>query len=100
MDIDAIRLLQDLPIDLNAQGWQWERSQSGAPKTLTRTTYNAVYARPFDRGIDPEESAYHYKRHWYVWVSTTGHESASWDEARQQAIELMREADAKRQEAE
>ncbi len=100
MDIDAIRLLQDLPIDLKAQGWQWERSQSGVIKTLAETGYKAVYARPFERGIDSDDLAHHHKGQWYVRVSTNQQDSASWDEARQQAIELMREADARRKDAE
>lgn len=97
MDLDAMRLLQDLPDDLAYRGWRWERSQSSVQKTLGSVRYVAVYARPFDRGIDDDQVAHHYKGTWLVRVSTSQALSQSWEQAYQQALELMREADALRQ---
>ncbi len=97
MDLDAMRLLQDLPDDLAYRGWRWERSQSSVQKTLGSVRYVAVYARHFDRGIDDDQVANHSKGTWLVRVSTSQALSQSWEQAYQQALELMREADALRQ---
>jgi hypothetical protein len=94
MDLDAMRLLQEIPDDLKMQGWEWVRLESRTVKRLSTTWYKAVYARPFERGIDPDDSAHHHKGSWWVRVSTNQLRSASWHEAHAQAIALMREADA------
>jgi hypothetical protein len=96
MDLDAMRLLQEIPDDLKMQGWEWVRTESGTADNLATTWYTAVYARPFERGIDPEESAHHHKGRWLVRVSTDHQRSQSWAEASRHAIALMREADARR----
>jgi urease accessory protein UreF len=97
MDLDAMRLLQDIPDDLKMQGWEWVRTESRAVKRLSTTWYKAVYARPFERGIDPNDAAHHHKGSWLVRVSTNQVRSASWGEAHTQAVMLMREADVQRQ---
>lgn len=97
MDLDAIRLLQELPDDLRYRGWRWEHSQSSVHKTLGSTWYVAVYMRPFERGVDHDQLAHHHKGAWFVRVSTNQNRSQSWEQAYQEALGLMRDADALRQ---
>ena len=95
------QVLAQIPDDLKAIGWEWVHSESNAVTTMSSSWYKAVYVRPFEQGIDNESVVtvvYQNDRRW-VRVSTNQMQSRSWDAAHQQAIELMRGADAKRQES-
>ncbi len=76
-------------------GWQLVSARE-IPRSPAPTWYPVIYARPFERGIDDGGLAYYHKGDVWVWVSTNAHKSASWEDAHQDAIELMRDADAKR----
>ena len=93
------QVLAQIPDDLKAIGWEWVQSESNAVSTMGSAWYMAVYVRPFEQGIDHEGAVtivYQNDRRW-VRVSTNQMQSRSWDEAHQQAIEMMRAEDAKRQ---
>jgi hypothetical protein len=90
------RDLWRLPDDLTAMGWQWVPTESAHMRPAGRDWYKAVYARPFDRGIDDDRLANHDRGEVWVRVSTNRSQSTSWDEAHRDAIALMRDADAKR----
>ncbi len=100
MDLDAMRLLQELPDDLKYRGWEWMRLESSVHKTVGARWFVAVYARPFERGIDQDHMAHHHKGGRFVRVSTNQDRSQSWEEAYQDALRLMRAADARRSDAE
>ena len=93
-------VLAQIPDDLKAMGWRWVRQESNAVTRLSKTWYKAVYIRPLDRGIDGEVDVLHHGGEWWVRVSTNQNRSVSWEAAHEEAIEAMREADAKRKEAE
>ena len=95
-------VLAQIPDDLVTMGWEWVRPESNAVTTMGSAWYKAVYVRPFDQGIDEEGAVtiVHQNDRRWVRVSTNQNRSVSWDAAHEGAIELMREADAKRQEAE
>jgi hypothetical protein len=90
-------VLAKIPDDLKAMGWEWVPAESNAVTRWSRTWYKAVYVRPFDRNADNERAVAvrQYNRQWYVRVSTNQFHSASWEAAHEQAIELMRDADAR-----
>ena len=88
--------LWELPPDLMAMGWQWVSAESAEHRTSGPTWYTVVYVRPFEQVIDDDTLAYQNKGGWWVRVSTNPIRSASWDEAYQLALALMREADARR----
>ena len=91
-------LLADIPADLATRGWEWVESQSTVFRTFGGLRYQAVYVRPFAPGID--DQARLARRHAWQWVRiSTAFRSRSWEEARRDAIALMRDADAKRQPA-
>jgi hypothetical protein len=90
------RDLWRLPPDLQAMGWLWVSPESAEHRTVGRTWYTVVYARPFELGIDNETLAHQHKGGVWVRVSTNAIRSASWEEAYQEAIALMRDADARR----
>lgn len=52
---------------------------------------------PFERGIDDDQLAHHHKGTWLVRISTNQARSESWEEAYEQALKLMRDADTLRQ---
>jgi hypothetical protein len=87
------RDLWRLPLDLQAMGWQWVPIASTEIHQQGTTWYTAVYARPFESGVDDERLMYHHEGDAWVWVSTR---SASWAEAHRDAIARMRDADARR----
>jgi len=89
-------VLARIPDDLAAMGWEWVRSESNAVTRLATTWYKAVYARPFERGIDDERNVVHHNGQLWIRVSTNQNHSVSWDAAHQEAIVLMREADSRR----
>ena len=90
------RDLWRLAPDLQAMSWQWVSTESRAQRRGSATWYTAVYARPFDRGVDDDHLAVCFDGGWWVRASTERHRCASWDDAYQNAIALMRDADARR----
>jgi hypothetical protein len=104
MDDEIQQMLEDLPSDLLERGWRFvpsesrESQQSRVPHSAP--WYRAVYRRPFDDRLDSERgtSATYDKltRHQIVRISTNGDHSLSWSDARQDAIQRMQTADAKR----
>jgi regulator of extracellular matrix RemA (YlzA/DUF370 family) len=98
MDDETVRMLEDLPADLIERGWTFVPSESRAAKVVS--WHRAVYHRPFDDRRDSERgaSAIYDKltRHQIVRVSTHNDHSPSWDDARRDAIQRMREEDGKR----
>jgi len=102
-DVAAHRLLEDIPWDLVVRGWRLSPAESSVQKGPVVTWYDAVYTRRFEPDIDHAALA-EYPRHHspnqvehVVRVSTLTHAwSTSWADARDTAITLMREADAKR----
>ena len=99
MQARTVQMLQTLPDDLVERGWQLSEAESEL-LTWEIPRHKAVYVRPFDDRLDFEalHSAVYDKvtRQQIVRVSTLSDQSASWDEARQDAIRRMRETDAKR----
>jgi hypothetical protein len=96
------QVLAQIPDDLKAIGWEWVHSESNAVTTMGSAWYKAVYVRPFEQGIDDEGAVtivYQNDRRW-VRVSTAENHSVCWNAALEEAIELMREADAKRRDPE
>jgi len=91
-------VLAQIPDDLAAMGWEWVRSESEPVTTMGSAWYKAVYVRPFEQGIDDEGvvTVVHQSDRRWVRVSTAGNHSVSWDAAHEEALELMREADANR----
>jgi len=105
-DGDAMRLLDNIPSDLKVRGWRLSLAESSVQKGPAVTWYDAVYIRRFEPDIDdaalaeypPHNS--HYQLDHVVRVSSIIPAwSKSWADARDTAITLMREADAKRQES-
>ncbi len=99
MDGDTLRMLQDLPSDLQERGWELVVSESGVLRWGAEPRYfKAVYMRAFDQGVDDEHRVamvYRNGRH-CVRVSTNQLRSSSWDDAFQDAMKLMRQIDARR----
>jgi len=60
------RMLWKLPPDLQAMSWQWVPPESRARQRGSATWYTAVYARPFDRGVDDDHLAVYYDGGWWV----------------------------------
>ena len=102
-DGDAMRLLDNIPSDLKVRGWRYSYAESSVQKGPAVTWYDAVYIRRFESDIDdaamaecPSQSSHSQSDH-IVRVSTLIHAwSKGWADARDTAIALMREADAKR----
>ena len=96
----TVELLQTLPTDLVERGWQLVVAESRVVQSADGPRYRAVYSRPFDDRLDreqPQAAVYDYRtRLRIVRVSTLRDHSPSWQDARQDAIRRMREADAKR----
>ena len=99
LDGATTRLLQNLPADLKARRWEIVRSKSQPIKTFGATRYQAVYMRPMEHGADDDRmnTIAHLESRSFVHVSTR---SASWKDALQDAIGLMREVDARRSDSE
>ena len=99
MDDETVRMLEDLPADLLARGWRFVPLDSRAAQTAL--WHRAVYHRPFDDQLDTEKNAAaaiydKVTRHQIVRVSTSSDHSLTWGDARRDAIQRMRTADAKR----
>ncbi len=105
-DLEAVRLLDDIPRDLKVRGWRLSHTESSVQKGPVVTWYDAVYTRRFEPDIDdaalaehPPHNSHNQLAH-VVRVSTLiSAWSKSWTDARDTAIALMRAADAKRQES-
>ena len=89
------RDLWRLPLDLQAMGWQLVSSRE-SPRPTAPTWYTVLYARPFERGIDDEVLATYLHGDWWIRAATTARSCLSWEVAHQEAIALMRDADARR----
>jgi hypothetical protein len=104
MNLNDVQMLQELPADLRAHGWQFERSESTHHQDTDGDWYVAEYARPLREGVDARQpddpSIVHERAHWFVRVSSNQDRSQSWEAAQQVAITRMRAADAQRQELE
>jgi hypothetical protein len=88
-------VLGDIPIDLQLRCWELVPSQSTVFTTFAGPRYQAVYARPFDPETDDE--AQRLRRRGRDWMRvSTGYQGTSWDDARRQAIALMRATDTQR----
>ncbi len=100
VDADAAQLLQDLPDDLLERGWAVVVTDSRVIQSADGPRYRVVYSRPFDDRLDTEaiqSAAYDPRtRQHVVRVSTLKDCSPSWHDAHQDAIQRMREADARR----
>ncbi len=102
MDAETVQLLQELPADLRERGWHLSAAESAESEVLPweSVRYKAVYSRPFDSRLDTEaiqSAAYDPRtRQHVVRVSTLKDCSPSWHDAHQDAIQRMREADARR----
>jgi hypothetical protein len=98
MDPETLQMLQVLPADLLERGWKVSVSASGVSKGET-PHYRAVYVRPVDDRLDIEKaSAATYDkltRQQIVRVSSFGDHSPNWHDARRDAIQRMRTADAR-----
>ncbi len=100
MDLVPIQMLEELPTDLRALGWQLVRGETEAYPTAASVQYIAVYVRPFDLDVDNQESlsTMPHDRGARARVSTNQAVSASWEDAHRDAIQMMREVDGCRQE--
>ncbi len=99
MDAESVQMLRTLPDDLRERGWQMSEAESEL-LTWEIPRHRAVYVRPVDGRLDihsPHAVAYDkVTRQQIVRVSTLSDQSASWHDARRDAIRRMRDADARR----
>jgi len=51
-DLEAARLLDDIPRDLKVRGWRLSPAESSVQKGPVVTWYDAVYTRRFEPDID------------------------------------------------
>jgi hypothetical protein len=95
-----IQMLEELPADLRARGWQLVRGDTEVYRTADSVQYIAVYVRPFDLDADDQESlsTMPHDRGARARVSTNQAGSASWEDAHRDAIQMMRKVDGRRQE--
>lgn len=98
MDHEARQLFAALPDDLRIRGWTNSRQESTIHRLPDIEWYAVVFLRPFEPGVDDEasSSAVRSNRKHVVRVSTNSLRSSSWEAAFQDAIGLMRSADARR----
>ena len=89
------RDLWRLPPDLRAMGWQLVSSHE-VHRPTAPTWYTVLYARPFERGIDDEVLATYLHGDWWSQASPPARSCLSWEVAHEEAIALMRDADARR----
>ena len=91
-------VLSRIPEDLTALQWEWIQIESTPVITMAGTWYKAVYVRPFERHLDDDRAidVVQYSGQWCVRVTTQSAHSESWEAAHQDAIALMRDADARR----
>ncbi len=100
VDAETVQMLQELPTDLQVRGWTVVVAETRVIESVNGFQFRAVYSRPFVDAIDKERgSSATYDprtRQHIVRVSTLKDQSPSWHDAHQDAIQRMREADAKR----
>jgi hypothetical protein len=89
------RDLGRLPPDLMAMGWQLVSSRE-VHRPTAPTWYTVFYARPFEHGMDDNVLATHIHGDWWIQVTTPARRCPSWKAAHEDAIALMRDADARR----
>ena len=95
MEPDTVRLLEDIPDELKARGWQLVPREAKVVKMMGATYHVAVYQRPYHAPVDHLGTAITV-RGGYVYVSTREARSTTWEEAREAAIEQMQAIDAPR----
>ena len=95
MEPGTVHLLQDLPDELAARGWQLVPGETKVIKHMGAAYHVVVYQRPYHAPVDHLGTALTV-RGGYVYVSTREARSTSWEEARAAAIEQMRTIDAPR----
>ena len=95
MDAVTLRMMENLPPRLKAQGWKFVRHESRPYTTMGTPWYIAVYERRYDHGIDddrfiqPTEDG-------YARVSTDQARCPSWVDAYNDAVQMMEEIDGRR----
>lgn len=95
MDVATVRMLEDIPPQLTAQGWRFVRRDSREHRTLAATWYIAVYERRFEPGTDDERFA-RPTRDGVIRVSTNPYRSPSWVDAYNDAVQRMEFIDSRR----
>ena len=95
MESDIVHLLEDLPDELKARGWQLVPRETKVIKHMGAVYHVAVYQRPYHSPVDHLGTAITV-RSGYIYVSTREARSASWEEAREVAVAQMRAIDAPR----
>jgi hypothetical protein len=95
MDLATLRMLEHIPDDLKARGWQFVRRQSAPYPRKSPKEYHAVYMRPFGFGVDNDRFVQS-TQDGYLRVSTNQSQSQSWEQAYTHAIEMMRFYDSMR----
>lgn len=94
----AADILRDLPDDLLDRHWAPVMSETRIVPSEASQAYDAVYMRPFDPRADNPKAALIVRREdrFRFRISTRALACGSWEDARLQAIELMRAVDARR----
>lgn len=54
MDREAVRMVEDIPPQLKAQGWRFNRRDSHPYPRSKPKWYIAVYEQPFEDGVDDD----------------------------------------------
>lgn len=97
-DAKTMQLLGELPADLRDRGWALSPADSRRQGTQTTPWYRAVYVRPFADRLDRSGGSWpiydRRTRDRIVRISTFQDRSASWEDARRDAIRRMRALDA------
>lgn len=96
MDGDTLQMLLNLPKDLRARGWTLALSESNSVTWGGKRRYKVVYMRNFDQGVDDSQSDAVFSRNGQKAVRVSSRSAAGWDAVLQDAIELMRGVDARR----
>ncbi len=81
----SLRRLRELPDDLQARGWEFVVHGSRALRTLTGSTYMAVYERPLDPDRDDEWMLTTVDREGQTFTQISTR-SRSWDAAYLEAV--------------
>lgn len=92
MDAVTLRMLENLPPWLKAQGWTLVRHESRPSTTMGTPWYITVYERRYDHDID-DDHVIQPTDDGYARVSTDGARSPSWADAYNDAVHLMEEVD-------
>ena len=95
MEPDTVRLLEDIPDELKARGWQLVPRETKVVKQKGASYHVAVYQRPYHSPVDHLGTALTV-RAGYIYISTQEARSTSWDEAKEAAIAQMQAIDAPR----